>query len=109
KQGVCITTIALAKKYYQLINDGVFFIPDARDRVGKLLEKHLSHPLLAASVALEMETGKIELKDPPRTRTFQVALLDGGNYPVQSCLYLAHRARIYILRAIVDYWLARSR
>ncbi|MBE3145049.1 MAG: hypothetical protein IMZ61_14195 [Planctomycetes bacterium] len=109
KRGVCKGTLPLAKSYYQLINDGVFFIQDVRERVGELVDEHFEHHGLAASVAYEMESGTIELKDPPPTNTFRKAYFYGEAFPVQTCLYLAHRARLYLLKAIVDYWLSKTR
>lgn len=109
RQEVCPGSSKAAKEYHQLINNAVFFVPDIRDRVGDLLEAHLVHKELGASAAFELETGKIELTNPPETRTFKRALFHGERFPIQACLYLAHRARLYILKAVVNYWLARER
>jgi hypothetical protein len=106
---VCPESAKAAKAYHQLINDAVFFIPDVRDRVGELLSAHFKHQELAASAAYECETGRVEFTDPPQTETFRRALFRGEYFPIQACLYLAHRARLYILKAVVDYWLARER
>ena len=109
RQGVCIESAKAAKDYHQLINHAVFFLPDVRDRVGELLSAHFSHQELAASAAYELETGKVEFEHPPQTKTFERALFRGERLPIQACLYLAHRARLYVLKAVVDYWLARER
>jgi hypothetical protein len=109
RQKVCPESAKAAKEYHQLINDAVFFIPDVRDRVGELLSAHFKHQELAASAAYECETGKIEFTNPPQTETFKRAYFRGERFPIQACLYLAHRARLYILKAVVDYWLARER
>ncbi|HEY8165021.1 MAG TPA: hypothetical protein VIF83_05635 [Gemmatimonadaceae bacterium] len=105
----CPLSAKAAKEYQQLINDAVFFIPDVRDRVGELLAAHFNHQELGASAGYECESGVLELKNPPQTETFKRAYFRGERFPIQACLYLAHRARLYILKAIVDYWLARER
>jgi hypothetical protein len=109
REGVSPHCARAAKNYHQLINDAVFFIPDVRARVGELLSAHFGHQKLARSCACELETGNVELDDPPDTRTFKRALFQGESFLVQACLYLSHRARLYILKAVVDYWLARER
>ncbi|MCX6575317.1 MAG: hypothetical protein NTV82_02865, partial [Candidatus Aminicenantes bacterium] len=108
-QRVCPESAKAAKEYHQLINDAVFFVPDVCDRVEELLSAHFNHQELAASAAYEIETGKIEFDGPPQTKTFNRALLYGELFPIQACLYLAHRARLYVLKAIVEFWLARER
>jgi len=109
RQKVCPESAKAAKQYHQLINDAVFFIPDVRDRVGELLSAHFGHQELGASAAYELETGSIDFNNPPETKTFRRAAYQGDHFPIQACLYLAHRARLYILKAVVDYWLARER
>jgi hypothetical protein len=109
EQGVCPECAKAAKEYHQLINDAVFFISDVRERVGALLSAHFEHQHLGRSAAFEIETKKVEFSEPPDTRTFKNAYYRGEHFPIQACLYLSHRARLYILKAIVDYWFARER
>jgi hypothetical protein len=109
KQNVCPESAKTAKHYQKLINDAVFFIPDVRDRVGELLTAHLGHQELGASAAYELATGKVQFDGAPQTPIFNRALYDGTHFPIQACLYLAHRARLNILKAVIDYWLARER
>lgn len=109
KHGVCPQSAKAAKEYHQLINDAVFFVPDPRDRVGELLSAHFGHQSLGLTAAQEIETGKVEFEDPAETKTFNRILYDGQYFPAQTCLYLAHRARLYVLKAVVDYWLGRER
>jgi hypothetical protein len=103
KQGVCPETAKRAKEYYRLINDAVFFMPDVPSRVEKLLEAHLGHQQLARSAALELEKKEVNFTAPANTMTFRRALYDGKHYPVQACMYLSHRARLYVVKAAVDY------
>jgi hypothetical protein len=109
RQKIGIETSKAAKEYHRLINDAVFFIPDIRDRVGRLLDAHFEHQELAKSAAYECETGKVNFANPPDTNTFKRMLYGGEYFPIQACLYLGHRARLYIIKALVDYWLASER
>ncbi|MBS1867987.1 MAG: hypothetical protein JSS69_18910 [Acidobacteria bacterium] len=106
---VCVENAKAAKEYLRLVNDAVFFVPDMRDRIEKLLSTHLRHQQLGRSAAYERETGKVEFNNPPETRTFRRAYFWGEHFPVQACLYVEHRARLYIMKALVEYWLARER
>ena len=104
-----MATAKAAKEYHQLINDAVFFVPDVRDRITDLLSAHLTHQQLGRTCAHEIETGTLDFDTPPESATFNAALYQGRRFPVQACFYLAHRARLYILKALVDFWLARDR
>jgi hypothetical protein len=103
KQGICPETAKKAKEYYRFINDAVFFMPDVPSRVEKLLDAHFGHQQLARSAALEIETKNVEFAAPANTETFRRTLDDGKHYPVQACMYLSHRARLYVLKAAIDY------
>lgn len=109
EQGVYRESAITAKDYHKLINNAVFFMPDVRDRVSNLLSDHFDHQHLAATAAHERETGETVYKNPPQTNTFRNACFHGLHYPIQACLYLAQRARLYILKAIVDFWMALER
>jgi len=106
--GRCVESAKKAKEYHRLINDALFFMPNLDDRVGSLLAAHLSHPSLAASAAHELESGIADFSDPPRTSTLKNAVLTGSHFPVQACLFLAHRARLWTLKALVELWLERA-
>jgi hypothetical protein len=106
---VCRESSKAAKEYLHLVNDAVFFIPDMRDRIEKLLSTHFGHQQLGRSAAYERETGNVEFAKPPETRTFKRAYFWGECFPIQACLYVEHRARLYIMKALVEYWLARER
>ena len=51
----------------------------------------------------------VEFGNPPDSKTFRRAYIDGKHFPVQACQYVEHRARLYIMKALVDYWLAKQR
>ena len=106
---VCPETAKAAKQYLKLVNDAVFFMPDVRDRIEALIATHLSHKQLGKSAAHEITTKKVELENPPDSQAFTDALYSGLCFPVQACLYVEHRARLYIMKAVVDYWLAMER
>jgi len=101
--GVCRTSAIAAKDYFKLINDAVFFEPDVRERVNLLLNAHREHPRLGHSVAAELAGLPADLVDAPTTDVFKNALFWGRHPPVQASLLLAHRARLSILKAAVDY------
>src|SRR5258708_6186967 len=46
RAGLCPESAKAAKKYLTLVNDAVFFLPDMRDRVEKLLATHFEHQQL---------------------------------------------------------------
>ena len=106
---VCPASAKAAKDCLKQVNDAVFFMPDMSDKIETLINVHFSHQQLGSSAAYEIETKQIELKRPPRTDTFERALFDGAHFPVQACLYVEHRARLYIMKSLVDYWLSKMR
>ena len=108
-QNICPASARAAKEYHWLVNNAVFFIPNVVERIDKLLAAHFDHQELAASAAYELESGQVNFKNPPTTDTFRRAFFWGKHFPIQACLYVAHRARLYILKALVDYWLAKQR
>ena len=105
----CPATAKVTKEYLKLVNDAVFFIPDMRDRIEKLFDTHFRHQQLGRSAAYEIEKKTVEFAKPPKSHTFDRALYNGAHFPVQACLYVEHRARLYIMKAVVDYWLAKER
>src|SRR5579862_206144 len=105
----CPTTARAGKDCLKLVNNAVFFIPSVFERISKLQNTHLMHQRLARSVAYEMETQKVDFDNPPDTKTFQRALFYGHHFPVQACLYIDYRTRLYLLRTLTDYWLAQRR
>ena len=64
---------------------------------------------LAASAAYEIQTGNVNFDGPPPTGSLQKGLRLGEHFPIQACLYVEHRARLYIIKSLVDYWLAKQR
>jgi hypothetical protein len=108
RQRVCPVSAAKAKEYRTLINDALFFESDPRSRFEKLISAHVRHPKLAATAAAETEGKPADFEDPPDTTCLRRALYYGQHFPVQACMYDAHRARLYVLKAAVDYWIAKA-
>jgi hypothetical protein len=106
-QGVCPKAAIEAKEYRKLINDALFFEQDPRERFTRLLEAHLRHRKLASTAAAETEGHGADFENPARVETFKQALYYGRHLPVQACMYLTHRARLYVLKTAVDCALAR--
>jgi hypothetical protein len=109
EKDVCPISGRAAKDYAKLINDAVFFEPDVRSRVASLLDAHLRHRRWGRTAANETAGRGAIFEDPPACPDFGAALYRGLHFPVQACLYLAHRARLAILKAAVDYVLAGER
>ena len=108
RENVCPESAKAAKQYHNLVNDAIFFTPDIRQRVADVLDTHFEHPKLALTAANELSGNGVDFDDPPRCQAFSDALFKGSHLPVQTCLYLAHRARISILKAGVDWSLSDS-
>lgn len=106
---VCPASAKAAKGYLKLVNDAVFFTSDVRLRVERLISAHFEHQRLGQSAAYETDTGTVDFQNPPPSRAFKQAYFWGKHFPIQACLYAAHRARLYILKALVDYWLGVQR
>ena len=105
-KGICPESAKVAKQYHNLVNDAVFFTPDVTQRVADLLETHLAHRQLGLTAANELSGRPVDFDNPGQCEAFTESLYRGLHFPVQSCLYLAHRARISVLKAAVDWVIA---
>jgi hypothetical protein len=93
-----------AMRYHDLINNGIFFVNDIRDRLNQLYKAYGEHPRLSCGVALEMDGGEFDPDEICTESThFSEATLGGKHDPVQACFYLEHRARLSILKAAIDW------
>lgn len=104
----CPEVAKKAKEFFKLINDATFFEPDVRTRVDMLFNAHMGHRLLAASAAAETARLGVNFDTPASTPVFTEALYNGAHFPVQACLLLGHRGRLAVLKAAVDYVIARQ-
>ena len=109
KYSSCIESGKKAKIYAKLINDALFFEPDVRSRVSLLLDAHQNHPKLALTAANEIGGRGVDFLNPRDCPEFRTALYGGLHFPIQACLYLSHRARLSILKAMVEYHILRER
>ncbi|MHC1623150.1 MAG: hypothetical protein ACXQTR_00995 [Candidatus Methanospirareceae archaeon] len=95
---------ATAMGYHNLINNGIFFVNDIRDRLNQLYNAYWEHPKLSLGLALEMDGREFDPNGRYTESThFREAMLDGTHDPVQACFYLEHRARLSILKTAIDW------
>ena len=91
-------------EYLHLVNIGVFFTADIRQRLRDLYSAFQQHPKLALAVAKELKGQPYDpsMSDPSDTMIRDA--LRSGAYPViQSAFYAEHRARLAILKTAVDH------
>lgn len=93
--------------YHDLINDHVFFLKNVAERLRRLYDGYRSHPKLAAALASEMVGGPYDARSrPPLTepasRVLTEAMYEGKHTALQACFYVEHRARLSILKAMID-------
>ncbi|MCH7625138.1 MAG: hypothetical protein IIC83_04365 [Chloroflexi bacterium] len=93
-----------AVRYYSLVNNGVFFIPDPRERISVLYDAYTNHPRLALGCAAELagKTFDAEAADP-NNRFMWDAIYKGKHNLLQASMYVEHRARLALLKCAVDY------
>lgn len=93
--------------YLHLTNNGIFFTPDVRMRLGELYEAFQTHPRLSLGVAMEQAGGSYDphAVDPTNVLIRQ-AMLEGSHPVIQGAFYAEHRARLAILKAAVDHEVA---
>lgn len=101
--------LATALRYHQLLNNELFFERDVRQRLRHLYEAFAKHPKLTLGVARE-EDGQAFSCDggDSISASLRAALYDGGHWAIQASMHLEHRARLALLKAAVDYTLARD-
>jgi hypothetical protein len=93
-----------AIRYYRLVNNGVFFIQDIRERVYRLYSAYKEHPKLTLGNSSELAGKGYDPKEAdPSTGFMKEALFEGKHPVLQASMYIEHRARLSILKAAVDY------
>src|SRR6185437_12665989 len=95
--------------YHDVVNDHVFFLHDAAERLRRLYDAYKAHPKLSAAVAGEIAGAPYAEVARPRRRgplgdirPLAEAMYDGKHPAVQAAFYVEHRARLAILKAAVD-------
>jgi hypothetical protein len=91
-------------EYLHLINNGIFFTTDIRQRLQVLYAAYQSHPKLALAVALEVAGKPYDPSaiDPTNAHIGQ-ALRTGQHPLIQYAFYAEQRARLAILKAAIDH------
>ncbi len=98
-----------ALDYYSLVNNTVFFVKDKLQKVLELYQAYQRHPRLTLGVASEM-AGKSydpETADP-NNQFIREAIWNCKHYLLQACLYVEHRARLSIMKSVVDYLIEKQ-
>ncbi len=88
--------------YLRLVNDKVFFVKDARERLAQMYNAFKEHPRLAQGIAAEIEGGVFDARTAGSTATFECAMKQCNEFTVQAAWYAEHRARLAILKAAID-------
>jgi len=93
-----------ALHYYSLVNNGVFFMPDPRERIEHLYDAYTKHPRLTLGCAAERagKTFDPEFADP-NNQFMKDAIFKGKHNLLQASMYVEHRAKLAILKCAVDY------
>jgi hypothetical protein len=90
-------------RYYELINDEIFFQPDEYERVRGLYEAFQEHPKLSLGIARELQGDVFDCTGTdPTNQAIRDAIYHGQHDLLQACFYVEHRARLAILKAAVD-------
>ncbi len=95
--------------YHDVVNDHVFFLHDAAERLRRLYDAYKAHPKLSAAVAGEIAGAPYAAVARPRRRgplgdirPLAEAMYEGKHPAVQAAFYVEHRARLCILKAAID-------
>jgi hypothetical protein len=93
--------------YYDLVNNGVFFSENVRHSIQRLYEAHLEHPRLGRDLAFSIAQAKLKSgKSPSDLQVDAVmtkAMYEGEEILIQTAWYIAHRARLAIVKGVIDF------
>ena len=90
-------------EYFDLVNNSVFFERDDYERLLALYEAYKMHPKLALGVAREIGGGEYDCEtEDPGNPVIGEAIYQCKHPVLQACFHMEHRARLAILKAIVD-------
>ncbi len=91
-------------EYYQSINSGIFFTKNIGERVKTLYEAFQEHPHLSAKFGHELIGDDFEQDHRILPRTiFEETYYDCRYTDVQISTYIEHKARLAILKNLIDY------
>lgn len=98
--------VALAR-YYEAINSKIFFQPNLYDRLQRLYSLWQESPRLALGCALEIQGKPFDPNAQDSSNTvIREALYEGKHDLVQAAMFIEHRARLAVLKAVVDLIIA---
>lgn len=90
------------RKYHRLVNDGIFFLSDIRERIAALYEAYQEHPRLSVGCALELEGKTFDPTADYGGKLITEAMREGKHPLLQASFYVEHRARLAILQSAID-------
>jgi hypothetical protein len=95
-------------RYYEHINSKIFFEPNLYRRLQRLFEEWQSSPKLSLGCAIEIGGGIFDANAPadPNNAVIKQALYEGKHELVQAAMFIEHRARFAVLKAVVDLIIA---
>jgi len=94
-----------ALRYHALVNHGVFFEPNPRNRLRQLYADFSEHPKLSLGLARDEDTATFDCntEDPKNHRIWE-AIYEGKHDAVQAAMYIEHRARLALLKTAIDLY-----
>ncbi|MBI3504376.1 MAG: hypothetical protein HY059_06005 [Proteobacteria bacterium] len=95
-------------KYYEQINSGIFFEPNLYRRLQRLYALWQASPRLTLGCAIELAGGVFDAAAPPDPHNLIIkdALYEGKHELVQAAMFIEQRARLAVLKAVVDLVIA---
>lgn len=91
------------KAYAKAINDGTFLATSPLSAVDIVYRAYKSTPRLALAVALAVEGKSFQQLVPAGTPSRVLKESFGGKHPlVEACMYIEHRARLSIIRSVIE-------
>ncbi len=91
-----------ALQYFRLVNDEVFLTADPRERALKLYDAYAAHPRLTHGIARELDGEPFDAQTPGDSKALREALLHGQHPILQASMYVEHRARLAVLKSVID-------
>ena len=91
-----------ALQYFRLVNDEVFLTSDPRERALKLYEGYMAHPRLTHGIARELDGEPFDAETQGDSEALRNALLRGHHSILQASMYVEHRARLAVLKTVID-------
>ena len=94
--------------YQELIRNGFLQARNVRERLASMYQAHFDHPLLAKSVAAELDGGAWDTHTPPSGTHWKDALYQCKHLLVHVAMYHEQRAKLAILKGAVEFALLKK-